>query len=117
MVADTDRFAAGRKVPSPFPRRIEMLPGLLSMKMNPLFTTARSRLPSRLKSAASKKVGDEPTENVAPALKVPSPFPGATVTELELRLAMARSGLWSLLKSPMATKDVPEPPLATSRLG
>src|SRR5882672_7922313 len=71
-----------------------------------LFATAKSDLPSRLKSATATEKGPEPAPTGEPAgwLNPPAPFPSKIVTLLESPFATARSGFPSRLKSPTATE-------------
>src|SRR5579863_4896106 len=66
------------------------------------FTTARSGLPSLLKSATTMPKGSTPTAFVVGVLNVPSPSPSNTETVLSKSLVTARSSLPSRLKSPVA---------------
>ena len=93
------KLGLARKVPSPFPSRIEMggLP--------PAFTTARSSRPSRFKSATATDVGLSPTVTSGAARKVPFPPPSKTDTEpgsesgLRFEFVMMRSARPSLFTS------------------
>jgi hypothetical protein len=69
-----------------------------------LSATARSSLPSPLKSPTATAAGPSPTPNVSAVWKVPSPLPRSTETMSESKLATARSGLPSPLKSPTVTE-------------
>src|SRR3989442_14312970 len=53
--------------------------------------------------------GPAPTTKASGACKVPSPLPSSTETSLESKLATARSGLPSPLKSPTATESGDRP--------
>ena len=75
---------------------------------------ARSGLPSPLKSPIETEAGFDPVANVVWAAYDGVVAPGtvvlrSTLTELELRLAIARSGLPSPLKSPIETEMGFEP--------
>src|ERR1039458_3612645 len=65
--------------------------------------TAKSALPSPLKSPTASEVGPNPTENGLPdaSVKPPRPSPNKTVTLLLIEFATARSALPSPLKSPI----------------
>ena len=71
--------------------------------LDPAFETARSDLPSPLKSPAASPSGLWPTAMVCAAGKLPSPRPNNTETVVDAVLAAARSGAPSPLKSPAAT--------------
>jgi len=75
------------------------------------FATARSGLPSPLKSPTATETGLEPTATGAAAVKAPVPDPNNTDTLFELTFATARSRLESPSKSPTATETgvVPTP--------
>src|SRR5437867_1462718 len=73
------------------------------MVLAPALATARSGLPSPLKSAIATDQGVMPTAKVCAGWKVPSPLPSSTETVLARELASARSCTPSLLKSPTAT--------------
>src|SRR5436853_171987 len=75
--------------------------------------TARSGLPSPLRSPMATERGPVPVAKVCWKPKVGVVAPGAVVlsstdTLLESRLAMTRSGLPSPLRSPMATDTGPD---------
>src|SRR5882672_3458653 len=74
-----------------------------------LFATAKSDLPSRLKSATATELGPEPAPTGEPAAwaNAPVPFPSRIVAFLEPEFATARSALPSRLKSPTATEKGP----------
>src|SRR5438128_2486728 len=65
--------------------------------------TARSGLPSPLKSPTATEEGLVPVAKLCAGWKVPSPLPSSTDTSLEPELAVARSCTPSPLKSPTAT--------------
>ena len=69
--------------------------------------TARSALPSPLKSPTATETGPSPTANRGPGagVKPPVPSPRRTETSLLAKFATARSALPSRLKSPTATED------------
>lgn len=93
-VAGLAEAEVAMKVPSPLPRStvIVLLPAL---------ATARSGMPSPLKSAVTIPIGSSPVGKLAAAaVNVPSPFPNSTVILLLSSLAIARSGMPSSLKSP-----------------
>src|SRR5260370_6714380 len=71
-------------LPSPWKTEIEL---------SPLFATAKSKLPSPLKSAITMPLGSLPVANGDPAASanVPSPLPRSTDTVFELELAMTKS--------------------------
>src|SRR5437667_262180 len=83
-----------------------------------VLATARSGLPSRLKSPTATESGFVPAPKLVAAPKPPVPLPSSTDTSLEPRLATARSGLPSRLKSPTATETgfVPTPKLVSEKL-
>src|SRR5579872_125702 len=88
------------KPPPPFPNRMVIVPLLK-------FVTARSILPSALKSPAAMPCGLVPVGQVSEPLhlvcvNVPSPFPKKTETEFVPESATATSGMPSLLKSATA---------------
>ena len=87
------------KLPVPLPSRIVTLLELSS-------PSARSGLPSRLKSPTVSAIGLVlPTPGESPrCVKPPIPLPSRIVTLLEFKFAVARSGLPSRLKSPTATR-------------
>ncbi len=89
--------AAGSKLPSPRPSKTETTLSLL-------FPTARSRVPSLLKSRAIPLMGLMPTVKSILGKKLPSPWPSRTETTPvsfgEPQLAIARSRSPSLSKSP-----------------
>ena len=89
---------AGWNPPVPSPRRtVKSLELLLAVTI--------SGLPSPLKSATATDCGPVPTANGLPAAGVnpPVPSPKRIVTVLSPKLAVTRSRLPSLLKSPTAT--------------
>src|SRR2546430_1724923 len=67
--------------------------------------TARSCLPSPLKSPTATESGLEPVGKSIAALKLPSPLPNKIDTVFESELVTARSCLPSLLKSPTAIES------------
>src|SRR5579871_1093288 len=66
--------------------------------------TARSRLPSPSKSAATTKRGAVPTAKLTGRWKEPSPLPSSTLTVLAEKLVQARSAMPSPLKSPAVSE-------------
>src|SRR5438105_10601424 len=74
----------------------------LLLPKSPL-ATARSCLPSALKSPTATENGPVSAAKLVAALKLPTPSPNRTDTLLEARFATTRSCLPSPLKSPMAT--------------
>src|SRR5262245_1169715 len=82
------------KPPKPVPRRIVTL-------FEELLATARSTLPSALKSPAAIEEGFDPTPIGDPDawLNTPPPLPRRIATALELLMATARSSLPSELRS------------------
>src|SRR2546421_316634 len=66
--------------------------------------TARSGLPSRLKSLTATKIDEAPTGKLVAVPKPPAPLPNRTETSLVLKFDTAKSGLPSRLKSPIATE-------------
>src|SRR5258706_2790127 len=67
---------------------------------------ARSKVPFPSKSPTAIELGKAPSVvSVAPAVKVPSPFPSQIRTPLVLPLVTARSSLPSPLKSATAMDD------------
>src|SRR5207253_762750 len=89
---------ADAKAPSPLPSSTETV-------LDPRLATARSSLPSPLKSPTATENGLVPTARSGRAANVPSPWPRSTETVPEPSLATARSALPSPLKSPTATDD------------
>ena len=78
------------KVPSPFPKKIRTESAL---------TTARSAMPSPLKSPVATDCGVLTVFRLGVDVKVPSPTPMRIVTVLLSTLVKARSGMPSPLKS------------------
>src|ERR1700724_2012801 len=74
--------------PLPSPLKTEMV-------LSPWLATAKSGLPSPLKSATTMELGFLPTGYGEPVASrnVPSPFPSRTVTLLDVELAMTRSAV------------------------
>ena len=74
--------------------------------MKPEFATARSSLPSPLKSPTATAKGPDPTAKLVAAPKLPVPVPSRTPMLLDVKLLFptARSSLPSPLKSPSATE-------------
>ena len=72
-------------------------------------TTARSGLPSPLKSPAAMDAGFNPAPKFNAASKVPSPLPRRSDTLPERSLATATSSLPSPLKSAVVTDNGPSP--------
>src|SRR5215472_12314916 len=70
-------------LPSPLPSSTEIV---LTFKSQ----TARSSLPSPLKSPTATPAGPLPTVKLDPGRKVPSPLPNSTVTVLEGELLQSR---------------------------
>src|SRR5882757_2065757 len=95
VLVPVDGLAAAVNVPSPLPKRTVTV--LLKV-----FATARSDLPSPLKSPTATDSGLLPVDGLAAAVNVPSPLPNRTVTVLLKVFATAKSGLPSPLKSPTA---------------
>src|SRR6267154_1864672 len=79
----------------------------LSVKMETVFeadaATAMSSLPLLLKSPIARPAGPPLTGKTACDLKVPSPFPPSTETELSLKLAETKDNFPLALKSAAAT--------------
>ena len=100
-------FGGATNVPSPWPRKIST-PGIETL-FCPLVTTARSALPSPLKSAAKIYWFRTPAtfsgqSEVGSGVKVPSPLPRSIETPTpEPVVVTARSGIPSPLKSATAT--------------
>ena len=94
------RFTAGPKVPSPLPK--STLAPLAPAPWTSVLVTARSSLPSRLKSASARPKGLSATVTFWAGAKVPSPLPNSTLTVLVLMVARSKSGLPSPLTSPTA---------------
>ena len=90
--------------PAPSPNNTDTL-------FEPLLATARSCLPSPLKSPTATKKGPLPTLKLVAAPKPPAPLPSKSETLASPVLATARSCLPSPLKSPTATERgvVPTP--------
>src|SRR6266702_1857452 len=84
------------KVPSPLPSNTERV-------FSFTLATARSSLPSPLKSPTVTPAGPLPTVKLGAGMKVPLPLPSSTEAVPESTLETARSGLPSPLKSPTAT--------------
>src|SRR5262249_20889508 len=91
--------------PAPSPKRIVTLPEIPEILGFPLLATARAGLPSPLKCPTATDSGEgpaptgEPGAGAEPARRLPERM----VTLLFNKLATARSGLPSPLKSPTAT--------------
>ncbi len=85
------------KLPAPVPNRTETL--LLFQ-----FATAKSNLPSPLKSPTITEWGLLPTEKLVAVPKLPVPVPNSTETLLLFQFATAKSNLPSPLKSPTVTE-------------
>src|ERR1043165_7623927 len=102
------------KLPAPSPNRIETL-------LEKLLATAKSCLPSLLKSPIAMDAGRAPTLTSGALLKLPAPSPNRiqtlfeNETLFEVALAMAKSCLPSLLKSPTTT-EAPGPTLISGAL-
>src|SRR4051812_22296642 len=92
----TVKLTGEPKPPEPFPSRTETEPSPCT-PVKP--ATARSGLPSALKSAVTIEIGFEGTENLEGAEKSPAPSPRRTETSPENVLAAATSSLPSALKS------------------
>src|SRR5260370_28668132 len=75
----------------------------------PSLATARSVIPSPLRSATPTEVGRLPVPKLPAGWKPPSPSPKYTETLLEPKLPTTRSGTPSPLKSPTATEDAERP--------
>src|SRR5262249_42701889 len=99
-------------VPLPLPRRIVtvQLPVVL------LSATARSRLPSASKSAATRNIGAVEKGMLAVCVNGPLPLARKTMTVLLLEFATATSGFPSRSKSPRTTERGPAPPLIFTAL-
>ena len=82
--------------PVPVPRRMET-------EVEPWFATAKSKLPSLLKSAVATADGLVAVVKSVLAPKMPVPVPSKIETDVEPELATAKSGKPSLLKSPDVT--------------
>ena len=118
-LAPTGTLMAEPKMAEPKP----LLPLLSSTDTVPenWFATARSGLPSPLRSPIATDTGPESTGIWGVRMKPPLPLPSSTDTVPEVWLATTRSGLPSPLRSPIATdtgrrptgKSVagPKPPL------
>src|SRR6185437_4879693 len=99
------------KVPSPLPSNTLTVPGCVTpprrVSMSLLLVTARSGRPSPLKSATATAIGVPASRaKFCGAWKVPSPLPSEISTDSNpgaVGTALARSGLPSPLKSPVAT--------------
>ena len=80
-------------------------PGSTLMVLSAKFATARSGIPSPLKSPTTTPCGSSPTVKAVCDPKVPSPTPSRTLTVpgLEPELVTAKSSTPMLLKSPIAT--------------
>ncbi len=70
----------------------------------PWFATAKSDLPSLLKSPTVTELGKLPTEKLVAVPKLPVPVPNSTDTLPPLKFATAKSDLPSPLKSPTVTE-------------
>src|SRR5437879_9731988 len=92
----TTKVVAGGKVPSPLPSNTETV-------LDPALATARSGLPSLLKSPTATDQGAPPAAKFRAAWKVPLPLPSSTETVSDTALATARSGLPSQLMLPTET--------------
>src|ERR1039457_7621042 len=99
LAAPARQLTAGLNVPSPLPSRILTL---LVVEL----VTARSAMPSPLKSPTATALGPPPTGKLTGVWKVPSPLPSATVTVLGPVRPPGRtiSALPSPLKSPTTTE-------------
>src|SRR5207244_8704586 len=89
----TNKVVAGGKVPSPLPSNTETV-------LDPALATARSGLPSLLKSPTATDQGAPPAAKFRAAWKVPLPLPSSTETVLARELATVRSGLRSRIRLP-----------------
>src|SRR3989442_717044 len=105
------KFRAAWKVPSPLPSSTETLFAPLG-KFAPLGTTARSGIPSPLRSPTATEIAT--MSMFGAARKDPSPLPSSTETVPEPPLTTARSRTPSPLKSPTATDEGSRPPDAKS---
>ena len=76
----------------------------MRMDTFPEFATARSGMPSALKSSTATDLASSPTGKLVAEPKLPSPFPDNTDTLSELWFATARSVMPSALKSSAATE-------------
>ena len=80
---------------------VQLLSNILVLEKPP---TARSGLPSRLRSSAATNIGlAKPTTKLVADPKLPVPVPSSTVASLETLLAVTRSWIPSPLKSLTAT--------------
>ncbi len=95
---------AGANLPLPSPSRVVTLP-------SPTFATARSAMPSLLKSPVATGVGRLPTAtgNPGAGANPPLPSPSNILTLLLLVFVTARSAMPSPLKSPTARPPGPLP--------
>jgi hypothetical protein len=118
----TGKFAAGSKLGV-----AQLEPQVLSRidtLSEPSLATARSSLPSPLKSATATEAGVVPTAKFVAIPKAPVPLPKRIDTVAESPFATARSTMLSPLKSPTATdwglaptlKFAAGPKLAVSQL-
>src|SRR5437773_228987 len=106
----TPKFRAAWNVASPLPRSTETV-------LEEELVTARSSLPSLLKSSTAKALGrGVPSATISAVRKVPSPLPSSNETLLLPKLATARSGTPSPLKSP-TTGEIGLTPLGKVRAG
>ena len=98
LAADTGPIdATGWNVPSPFPER---------MPMPPEYTTARSRLPSALKSADANRLGAPADACATGMANVRPPCPRATENTFCEPMLHATSGTPSPLNSPANNNPV-----------
>jgi hypothetical protein len=98
----TGKFVAGSKlgVAQLEPQALSRIDTL----SDPWLATARSGMPSPLKSATATEAGVVPTPKFVAMPKVPVPLPNRIDTVAELPFATARSTMVSPLKSPTATE-------------
>src|SRR5574341_372551 len=96
------QFIAGPKPNAPSPGRMDT-------RFRSEKATARSGLPSPLKSSISTLWGPPKTGTLAATVKVPDPSPGRIDRADVYAFATTRSGLSSRLRSPIVTKDGPLP--------
>src|SRR5262245_3002273 len=85
LVSANGEAGKGVNPPLPSPLKTEIV-------LSPLLATAKSRLPSPLKSATATALGFFPTGNGDPAasVNVPSPLPSSTATLLDVELTTTR---------------------------
>src|SRR5262249_11849501 len=99
-VLPTPKLVTAPKPPMPLPNKIDRL---FETALNPL-GTARSCLPSPLKSPTATAAGAAHMPRLVAALKSSAPLPNKIDTSFEPTLATTRSCLPSPLKSPTAAE-------------